>query len=77
MHNHKVCCKHEHIKYCPKCQKPYCEDCGKEWAEPCNLNHYYPWTISTPSVSWEIGDPHCYDTSSATVTITNCAHQEG
>ncbi len=53
-HSHHVtCCKHEHIKFCPKCNKPYCEDCGKEWEEKCNLNHYYPiWTTPTVSQPW-------------------------
>ena len=36
-------CKHEKIKYCPKCQKVYCEECGREWVDECTLNHYYPY----------------------------------
>lgn len=40
-------CKHEHLKFCPKCQKLSCVDCGKELQEKCTLNHYpnyYPYS---------------------------------
>jgi hypothetical protein len=56
-------CKHEHVKFCPKCLKPYCLECGKEWEEKCYLTHY-PWypTYIQPNITpttnpWYTGDP--------------------
>ncbi len=64
MHEHHHCeCKHEHIRFCQKCQQPYCVDCGREWFDKCQQNHWYPWysgysepvrtpVDNTPIVTW-------------------------
>ncbi len=41
-HDHHRCeCKHERVKYCPKCRVCHCLDCKQEWRE------YPTWTYTT------------------------------
>jgi hypothetical protein len=69
-HTHQCCCKHENVKYCPKCQVTYCLDCGREWFDKCTLNHSYSWysgTITPITYKYET-------TCQATADNTICNH---
>ena len=81
MHNHKSCCKHENIKYCPECQNPYCVDCAREWKGVCTLQHYYYTPVTIPSV-WPVPlnptwtDIPYYTTSSTDYVYSGVTHLE-
>lgn len=53
-------CKHEHVKYCDKCQKCYCEDCGMEWPQKGDTTYipYYPqpYYPQWPQFTWTDGN---------------------
>lgn len=49
-------CKHENVKYCPKCKKVYCTACKQEWVDTpvyiystgaTTLWHQYTYTQNT------------------------------
>jgi hypothetical protein len=75
-------CKHENVKYCPKCKKVYCVDCGREWEDACTLNHYPnywylctypPYTTSTSGYAAS-ADSSTYIVTGDGITSTACGH---
>ena len=49
MHDCKLECKHDSVKFCKHCNKVYCENCKREWENPCTKAHYDVWyTPTTP-----------------------------
>lgn len=54
-------CKHETVKYCPKCKKVYCTTCRQEWVDspvyiyssPTISTGTYPYYVSSTCIPWD------------------------